>query len=301
MNTQPRESVRRITIEKRSENAELLRHSSSKGAPGPIFDALAARFPDYVVAGSRIELKRPLSDPALEDLMAAAMEAGLTPQQHRADVPAQVQFLDYRAYSETEIDAAPLLTCERHSPFIGSVDFDPQSPCAGLHVLRDQWFERCKSREFGSLVNLYHLLAVRGAAKSALESAGLKGLKLTMLPTDSPEGDWPDGIEPLHLLWSDQVLPEVDADLFDNRHEVFRSNQRDFTNLQSECYLLGGHDVSPPLRYRHLDLSGFDVAITRERFGGKQPCYHQLVYSQKARQVLERLDRQLIFKPVLIS
>ncbi len=233
--------------------------------------------------------------------MTAAIGAGLTPQKHRADVPAQLQIIDYRAYSDVEIDTAPLVTCERHSPFIASVDFDSASPCLGLRVNQDQWFKRCKDRELGSMVNLFHLLAVRGAAKRALESAGLDGLQLMMLPTNSPSGDWPEGIEPLHLIWSERVLPEVDADLFDNRREVFRSAQRDFTNLKSECYLLDGHDVSPPLRYQKLDTSAFDVAITRERFGGKQPCYHQIAYSQKARRALEALDRKLIFKPVLIS
>jgi hypothetical protein len=162
MNSQLPESVRRITIEKRGENPEFLRYPPSKGAPGPIFEALAARFSSYVVAGSRIELKRPLSDPALEELMTEAIGAGLIAQKHRADVPAQVQIIDYRAYSNAEIDTAPLVTCERHSPFIGSVDFNSDSPCVGLRVMQDQWFKRRKDRKFGSMVNLYHLLAVRG-------------------------------------------------------------------------------------------------------------------------------------------
>lgn len=279
MKSKKAESVRSITIYLRSPNAEFLKHPPSQGAPEPIFTALARRFPDYVVAGSRIELKRPLSDPALEELMEAAIEAGLTPQKHRRDIPAQVQIIDYRAYTAAEIDAAPLLTCERHDPFIGSVDFDSKSDCIGLCVQRTQWLKRCKNREFGSMVNLFHLLAVRGAAKGILEAAGLKELKLIRLPTNAPSGDWPDGIEPLHLIWSAHMLPEVDS-AFDSPH---------------------AYELLPPLRYKNLDTKGFDVAITRDQFGAKHPCYRNVVYSQKARGVLERIDKQLVFKPVFVT
>ncbi len=232
--------------------------------------------------------------------MAAAIEAGLTPQKHRADVPAQVEISDFRVYTAAEIDSAPLLTCEGHDPFIGSVVLDPESPAAGLRLKRDQWFKRCKKRQFGSMVNLYHLLAVRGAAKQAMELAELRGLKLMMMPTDSATGEWPEEIEPLHLIWSEWVLPEVNNELFNNQHEVFRSSERDFTNLQSGCFLLDGHKISPALRYRAFDTSSFDVAVTRERFGGTQQCYSQIVYSQRARRVLEQLDSKLIFRPVEI-
>lgn len=61
-----------------------------KDAPEPIFNALAEQFPAYVIASGRIELKRPLSDPCLEELMGASIALGLTPPKHRADSPSQI-------------------------------------------------------------------------------------------------------------------------------------------------------------------------------------------------------------------
>jgi hypothetical protein len=158
-------------------------------------------------------------------------------------------------------------------------------------------FKRYKNKQFGAIVNLFHLLAVRGSAKDTLQSSRLKGLKLIPLPTDADDGAWPKEVEQLFLLWSDEMLPTVDSDLFDNANRVFRSENR---NLSQACYLLNRHDMAPQLRYRDLGKINFDVALTVERFGGVEAPYHKVVYSQKARRILEKIDKSLIFKPVIV-
>jgi len=296
------ESVRVIKICRRSPDAGEMGDPPMQYAPIPVFDALAARFPEFVAGrGHRIELTRHPADPALETLLRAAVELGLKLPANRAEWPVQVDITDYTAYSLEDIDAAPLVTCQRLDPFIGSVDFEAGSPCIGLHIRQDQWFKKCRNRQIGTMTGKRDLLAVRGAARKALESAGLRGLRLLPLPLQGGSDAWPDGIEPLHVVWSDRMLPEADLELYDNRYRIFRPADVDFKNLADECFPLNGYEQDPPPRYRALDPATFDVAITHERYWGKQECYHKVVYSQKARRVLEKLDGKLIYSPVFIT
>lgn len=295
-------SYRRIVIRRRSPNAELLRHATGKDAPEEIFIRLSESFRDYLKPNSsdasRIEMKRPIGDPELDRLLATATQLGLRLPLHRADHPMQVSILDYTGFSEAEIEAADLVECQRFNPFIASSS--AQFPAQITRIAADRYIKQCKKRTIGSLVNLYHLLAVRGEAKTALEAANLRGLVLLPLVPDS--GGWASGIEPLYLVWSSHVFPPVECDLcVDGDYNLFRSTERDTCTLSRPCYLLDGFSVSPQLRYSHLDPSTFDVAITRELLGGASDHYRKLVFSQRARKVLERVDKRLKYTPVLMD
>ena len=190
----------------------------------------------------------------------------------------------------------PFYECKRWNPFIASAALDTEFEGVGLKVQNDQYVKKSKNREYGSFINLYHLLAVRGRVKNALESADLKGLKLIELATTLDGGAWPEGIEPLHLIWSHSVLPPTCARLIDRHSKAVYPSTQDFTYPVDGCYLEAGPLAS--LEYEGLKQTDFDVAITYENFGGKWGCYRRIVYSQKATDLLQKLMQDLRVKPV---
>ena len=222
---------------------------------------------------------------------------------NRADFPCQIQILDYHGYSVQEIESAALVTCERANPFIASPSEKVFSDVT--RIASDMYVKRCKNRTFGTFVNLFHLLAVRGEVLRALEDANLVGLQLLPLVPDS--GAWPSSIEPLHLIWSSHVLPGVDCDVFVDRTlrasrcQVFHASEAESRIQNEPFYILDGFHVRPQLRYAGLDATSFDIAITRERFGGMSDHYRKIVYSRRAREVLESLDKELSYIPVINS
>jgi len=186
--------------------------------------------------------------------------------------------------------------CSRGKPFIASAALDTEFAEVGLRVDKDQYIKRSKNREYGSFINLYHLLAVRGHAMEEIQSANLKGLKLIELKTMLEGGHWPDGIEPLHLVWSHYVLPPTCSRLIDRHSQPVDPSKPDFSYPVDGCYLEAGPLAT--LEYDALDADDFDIGITFENFGGKWDCYRRIVYSQKAAELLQSLMTDLHVKPV---
>lgn len=269
-------SQRLIAIRKRSPNAPFLGHHPEKDAPAEIFDRLAQDFEAYLkpdkFRASRIEMKLPISDPELDRLLSAATALGLKLPRHSRDLSSQVTIRDYIGFTVTEIAESEFVECQRFNPFI--VCSSENAPHDLTRVASNQYIKQCKNRKIGAFVNLFHLLAVRGSAKDALETARLKGLELVPLVPDS--GCWPDGIEPLHLVWSSNRLPALAGGLV---HD-------------------GDFQVRPQLHYSGLETSKIDIAITGECFGDS-PHYHRIIYSQRARAVLESIDTELQYQPVI--
>ena len=267
-------SQRLIVIRKRSLSAS----HPDKDAPAEVFDRLAQDFEDYLkpdkFRASRIEMKLPISDPELVRLLSAATGLGLKLPKHSREQPSQVTIRDYLGFTAEEIEEAEFVECQRFNPFIAcSSENDPHDLS---RVASNQYVKQCKNRQIGAFVNLFHLLAVRGDAKAALDAANLKGLELVPLFPDS--GGWPDGIEPLHLIWSSSRLPALEGGIVQD----------------------GDFQVQPQLRYHSLDSSKIDIAITEECFGDS-PHYHRIIYSQRAREVLESIDTELQYRPVVTS
>lgn len=294
-------SYRVIQMDERSPVADLLKRPPSDGIPKYIFESIAAHFPDYVTFPGSIKLERPKGHRNLDELLSFAVEAGATIQKDRSDFPAQVCIRDYEVYSAEINEAACLLECEIHEASFDAIDTVATEDGLGIR----HFFSRppsAKSREqnYGSCGNLFHLLAVRGEAKKRLQESGLKHLQLVPMITDAADGRWPDAIEPLYLLWSNYRLPPVDLPVFDNSYNIYPRNCRP-ERIDRGCYLLDGCKVDPQLVYETLDLEAFDIARTYERFGGDQPCYHKLVYSQRARKVLEEIGMNLKLRPVILG
>lgn len=186
--------------------------------------------------------------------------------------------------------------CSRGKPFIASAALDTEFAEVGLRVDKDQYIKRSKNREYGSFINLYHLFAVRGQTMEKIQSANLNGLRLIELKTMLEGGRWPDGIEPLHLVWSHYVLPPTCSILVDGHSQAVDPSEPDFSYPVDGCYLEAGPLAS--LEYDALDQDDFDIGITFEKFGGKWDCYRRIVYSQKAADLLQSLMADLHVKPV---
>lgn len=187
--------------------------------------------------------------------------------------------------------------CRRGNPFIASAALDTEFAELGLRVERDQYIQKSKNREYGSFVNLYHLLAVRGQAMEKIQSANLKGIRLIELKTMLDGGHWPDGIQPLHLVWSHHVLPPTRSSLIDFHSKPVNPSEPGFTYPVDGCYLKGGPLAS--LEYGALEEDDFDIAITFENFGGKWGCYRRIVYSQRATELLQSIMKDLFLKAVI--
>jgi hypothetical protein len=250
---------RLISITRRSPNAEFLGHHPDKDAPPDVFDGLAKEFQEYLkpdrFRASWIEMKLPIEHPDLDRLLSAATALGLRLPRHSRDEPRQITILDYVGFTPVEIEGADFVECQRFNPFIACAS--QKEPQKLDRIASNQYIKQCRNRQIGAFVNLYHLMAVRGEAKAALEAAHLRGLELIPLVPDS--SGWPTGVDPLHLIWSSHTLPPLDGELV----------------------LDGDFKVAPQLRYCGLDPSRVDVAITHEVFFDS-PHYHRIIYSQKA-------------------
>lgn len=187
--------------------------------------------------------------------------------------------------------------CTRENPFIASPALDAEYTGVGLRVVGDQYITKSRNRDYGSFINLYHLLAVRGRAKEEIQSAGLKGLRLLELQTTLEGGTWPDGIEPLYLIWSDYILPPTASELIDRHSRPVDRSAGGFSYPDDGCYLKAGPLAS--LEYVSLERSDFDIGVTFENFGGRWDCYRRIVYSQKAAELLQKLMTKLRLRPVI--
>ena len=189
--------------------------------------------------------------------------------------------------------------CIRLKPFIASAALDTGFSGVGLRVEKDQYIKRSKNREYGSFINLYNLLAVRGQAMEQIQSADLKGLRLIKLKTTLEGGHWPDEIEPLHLIWSHYILPPTCSRLIDRHSRPVDPTEPDFSYPVDGCYLEAGPPAS--LEYNALDEDEFDIGITFENFGGKWDCYRRIVYSQRATDLLQTIMKDLHLRPVIVK
>ena len=187
--------------------------------------------------------------------------------------------------------------CTRENPFIASAALDTEFEGVGLRVDRDQYITKSKNREYGSFINLYHLLAVRGRVMEHLRSAGLKRLRLIELKTTLAGGHWPDGIEPLYLVWSCYVLPPTASRLVDRHSKPVNPTEPGFSYPADGCYLEAGSLAG--LEYDALYDDDFDIGITHENFGGKWDCYRRVVYSQKAAELIQSLMKNLRVRAVI--
>ena len=235
-------------------------------------------------------MQLPIGHPNLDRLLASARELGLAIPKDGSEHSMGVTISDFFEYSDNEVDAARFVECERYAPFIASpshVDFGPVE-----RIASDRYIKQCKNRSFGSLVNLYHLLAVRGEASETLRAANLKGLSLIPVV---PDNGWPAGIEPLSLVWSDEKFPPLDEDSFVERLGIRIQGGRKLEKVRVD-----GYRVSPRLKYLTREVPEVDVALTHEQFG-VTPHYHGLVFSRRARRALESIDKKLSFKPVITN
>lgn len=185
----------------------------------------------------------------------------------------------------------PFFECTLENPFIASAALDTEFAGVGLRVERDKYLKKSKNREYGSFINLYHLLAVRGQAMAEIRSANLKGLKLIALETILDGGKWPDGIEPLHLVWSDYVLPPTSSKLTDRHSQPVDPSTPGFFYPAGGCYLEAGPLAG--LEYEALNDEAFDIGITFENFGGGFDCYRRIIYSQKATDLFQGIMTNL--------
>jgi hypothetical protein len=291
-------SVRKIRIAKRNPNYQFLRQDPGKDVPEEIFDVIATRFPNYLTSETLLHLERPKGHPELDEFLQFAVQAGVTLPKDRSAKPAQITILDYEVYTREAQDAAAFVECAMQKPTFESVDTVQGEDGLGLRYLFSRHSKHTEDQIFGAVVNLHHVIAVRGKAKAHLESADLKQLSFVPIRTDAPDGGWPSDIEPLYFVWSEYGLPPVALPVFDNFGVVYPPEGRP-EKIKRGCYLLDGYEMNASLKYKHVDHGAFDIARSYERFGGDQPCYHKLVYSQRARRALEAIGMNLELRPVV--
>ena len=283
----PKVSQRCIRVSKRSSSAEQLGDPPEKDAPEEVFRVLAGEFGDYLQPKHReaswIEMTLPMGHPDLDRLLTRAKELGLIIPKDGSEESKGLRITDFIVYSEREIEEAKFVECRRYALFIAS--------CSQIHVgaieriASDQYIKQCKNRALGSFVNLYHLLAVRGKALEALQAADLKGLSLIRL---EPDKGWPEGVEPLHLIWSESKFPPLDEGNYLEKQGT--------TTLQK--MRVDGYRIPQRLHYLTREVPDLDVALTHEQFW-KTPHYHHVIFSRKARAILQSLDKDLSFIPVV--
>ncbi len=237
----------------------------------------------------------PLGHPDLDSFLELAKSLSLKVEPNRA-TKSQVEIMDYTKYPESDIFGATYLEGNLLTPtFDGCVDLKSDGS-AFAHIGN---LEATRGQTFGSLTNLPHLIFIRNSVKVQLESACLKGLQLSLVPTDAADGEWPDGIEPLYLLSSTVKLPYVDMKTFNIKGDILAASDCDWS-ITEKWYPLDGYEVQPLLKYQY-PLPDVDVALSRETFGGFGDGYRRIIYSQKTKTVLEEIGMKLDWVPVRIK
>jgi len=261
-----------------------------------MFLALKHQFPAYVTHKGRIELRLPSNHPDLRLFLDVAQSLGLRVGPDRAH-HSQIEILDYSKYSESEIDGCVYLECLLHKPVLESVVQLKDCGELGFSIVDSPAIDQ-GAPEFGSIPNLPHLIVVCGSARVQLEASGLHGLRLIPLISEvNVDKNRPWNSKSSAVIWSYIGLPSIKLPLFDNEGHIFDATKLDGEELEKGYYILDGYEVLPALSYEDT-LSDFDIAITRERFGGASACYHRVVYSKKAESVLRNIGMQLERVPV---
>lgn len=290
-----KQSHRRITVRLRCPDADFLRHHPNRGVPDKAFAEIANRFSAYKVTDDRVELMLPQGHPDLNLLIELAKSLDLNIEPNRA-TKSQIEIMDYTKCSVSEILAAEYLEGRMSTPVFDSC-VDVKEGKAFVFFNKSA---RTRNRVFGSFTNLPNLLFVRGAARSRLECSGLKGLQLRLLQTDRSDGEWPDNVEPLYLVSSSIELPPVDMYVFDDKGNVRAAAECDWGDKKARWYPLDGYEVQPLLKYRD-GLPQADVALSKEHFGGFGEGYRRIIYSKKAKAVLEDIGMKLNWVPVRVG
>ena len=291
------QSHRRITVRLRSPNAELLRHHADKGVSEEAFSAIQERFGAYSKSATRVELMLPVDHPDLEALIEFARSNGLKIAPNSA-VQSQVEILDYTKPTEAEIGGSKYLECGLFSPVFECAMDIPGKLGIGFAV--GEALQKTAAQPFGSIPNLAHLIVVRGDAKERLESARLRGLELVPLPTDLLGGEWPDGVGQLFLIWSSETFPEVNAIPLPDEGAPDYPSAAYLQSTSSGLWMINGYEVRPRLCYANGPEAEVDVGLTQEVFGPRE-CYRRLIFSQRARSVLEEIGMKIECVPVRLD
>jgi hypothetical protein len=292
---------REITIKRLHPEWKLLRRNPKAFADQADFAVLAEQFPEFLKYDDTLEVKLPVDNPILTEVLDAVKRLGLTIQSHRADYTSQVLIRDYheRRGTPEEIASSKLFECKIYNRLIAWGEAEPEESPNLLTIQRSLELRNNASKEWGALTNRYHLLVVRGETRQFIEESGLNGLSLIELPCDK---GWPPAIEPLYLIWSNETLiTPVRQLLYDDKGNVFHSDERNYESLESGCYLLDGYEANPRLAYSTNPMGDLDVALTKERFGGKTRSYGKIVYSRKAVDVFTKSGIKFDIEPVVID
>ena len=283
-----KESRRRITIRQRSANADFLKHHPNYGISPELFGIIAEEFPSYVVPNAdRVEMRLPYGHPDLAKIEKFALSLGLVLEPSRAGI-SQLEIIDYYVPSASEISSSEYIEAKMLSPVL-----DHYLKSNGtMDVFSCRKLRGSPNRNFGSQTNLPHLIYIRGAAKTRLESAGLHGITFSLEQTDSTDGQWPDDIEPFYRISSSIVLPSLEMKVFDDKGNIRSAAGIDWDVEKARWYPLDGYEVKTLLRYKY-PLPDFDVAISREYLGGIGEYYRRIVYSRKAKEALEQIGPKL--------
>lgn len=283
-------SHRRITARLRSENAAFIGHHPNRGVPKQEFLILCQEFPGYIRTQDRIELFLPFEHPELTRFLSVCKHLGLTlPNDHFEIQP--IEIIDYTKPSKSEISASKYLECYMYESIIRTPLY--ATPEGQFRFKNSSYLKQSAKKLYGSFGDLSHLIAVGGAAKETLEKSELMGLSFEPIHGC-------DGVEPLWILWGSLVLPPMDMNIVDNRGNRFKSCEVDYEHLTTECYLCDKYELLPRATYADLPFE-FDVAITKERLTGRSKAYHRVIYSQKAKTVLEEIGMKLVCVPVTVK
>lgn len=294
------------TIKVSLASSELPRNG---GLEERLFRKVCDRFPEFRTSESFLGLSNiPESDPRVAEFISGLRGLGVRIPDDRSLERTGVALSHFRRFSQVEIDAAPLFDVTLLKPIIAEIWWMPDG--SGMpYVLKSPALRKYGKREWGHAFGWNEIIFVRGAAKTRLEGAGLKGLQLIKLPLvkgklekdQVPKEVWPEDIDPLYLVWSRVELPPITNWLFDNAGRVFASvgNRGPFTD---GCMPLEEYFILAQFHYRKAEidaLGDFDVAVTYERYGSKDIGSHRrLVVKPRFREAMSELGFDgLIYKP----
>ncbi len=236
-----------------------------------------------------------------ETLRLIKCEVGLVPKTNTVMRPDErrYQFSCHktRSYTRRELDDAELLCINYAWLPWGKMQRRFIGPGLDRQEDDETWVVKVDIRQKNKLqiglLEGHNEIVVAAEMKERFEMENLIGLEFSPIklePADRVK-------KSLWHFWSHVTLPST---LLPLQHQ----DGTDFTgDLSRGCYPDDGGYFPVELRYRHSEiakLGNFDVAITRERFGGTHgPKFRKLVVSQRFREVAEKLKVDIIqFVPV---
>ncbi|MEM1060432.1 MAG: hypothetical protein AAGK14_14555 [Verrucomicrobiota bacterium] len=291
-----KKSHRRIKIYLRNEDEAYIDQHPMKGVPKHLFSKIVSQFGKYQIYNDQIKIDLPYGHPDLDDILKLANELNLHIEPNIAK-KSQIEIEDFTVYDDSEIASSKYLECSiSKSNFDGIVDLDKN----GNPFVISENIDALKNQEFGLMTNFPRLFFIRGTLKKRLESFKLRGVNFYLLPTNSVSGEWPNRVDPLYLIQSSIIFPEVDMEVFDTNETVIKSCDCDWGDTKKLWYPIDGYEVKPTLKYKG-PLPEVDVALTKEHFGGIGRGYHRIIYSHRAVEVLKSVGLKLVLNPVAVG